>query len=83
MYLKALAVGIMLTWLVIGSLLAVLIFFLPPNMIPGTRDFWVYVFFAFILALMVTVVFAGKVKEVVDRFVACIFLVFHSFPALA
>lgn len=82
-HLKALAVGIMLTWLVLGSLLATLIFLLPPDVIPGTRDFWGYVFFAFILVLIVAVVFAGKVKEVVDRFVACIFLVFHSFPALA
>lgn len=71
--LKALIIGIMLIWLVIGFL----------STPPGIRDFWVCVFLAIILALVVGTVFVGIVKEVFDRLVASFFLVFHSFPALA
>lgn len=84
---KALIIGILAIWLVIGLLLAPVIWYimfdeptwirLPTHMIEG------YIFFTITLALMAGIVFVGRVKEVFDRFVAGIFLVFHSFPTLA
>jgi len=42
-----------------------------------------YVFFVVILALILGTMFVGKVKGVLDKFVAGGLLIFHSFPALA
>jgi protein-S-isoprenylcysteine O-methyltransferase Ste14 len=70
-------IGIMLIWLTIDFLL------MPPGMTWVTREIGGYIFFTIILALVAGSVLVGRVKEVFHRFAASIFLVFHSFPALA
>lgn len=87
-YVKMALVFFAVVWIVVGVLLTSTVehimvnwmtFILPtsPLSIVG------YVFFVVILALMLGTMFVGKVKGVLDRFVAGGFLVFHSFPALA
>lgn len=84
---KALSIGILMAWLAIGILLAPVVQDIMINwgtfVRPSTWSIWGYAFFAIILASIVVVVFVGRVKGVFNRFVASIFLAFHSFPVLA
>jgi len=84
---KALIIGILAIWLVIGILLAPVVRDIMLNwgtfVRSSTWSIWDYAFFATILASIVVVVFVGRVKGVFNRFVASLFLAFHSFPVLA
>jgi protein-S-isoprenylcysteine O-methyltransferase Ste14 len=85
MRLKALVIGIILIWLVVGFLLTPVVVDIIWHVggLPAGPENAGYALFAIILALIVVVVFAGRVKGLFNRFVACFFLVFYSFPALA
>jgi len=84
---KVVISGILMVWLTIGVLLAPVVQDIMLNwgtfVRPSTWSIWGYAFLAIILASVVMVVFVGRVKDVLNRFVASIFVVFHSFPVLA
>ena len=84
---KALVIGVLMIWLVIGILLAPLVRDIMLSwgtfVRSSTWSIWGYAFIVVILVSIVVVLLVGRVKGVFNRFVASIFLVFHSFPALA
>lgn len=84
---RDLAIKGIVIWLVIGLLLTPVVWYIMVNwgsFVRGpTHMIESYVLFAIILALIVVVVFVGRVKGVFSKFVAGFFLVFHSFPAAA
>jgi protein-S-isoprenylcysteine O-methyltransferase Ste14 len=87
-YVKMALVFFVAVWLMVGVLLTSTVehimrnagtFILPTSPLSIVD----YVFFVVILALILGTMFVGKVKGVLDRFVAGGLLIFHSFPALA
>jgi len=87
-YVKMALVFFVAIWLMVGVLLTSTVEHIMLNsgtFISRTSPLPIagYVFFVLILALILGTMFMGKVKGVLDRFVASGLLIFHSFPALA
>ncbi len=88
-YVKMALVFFVAVWLMAGVLLTSTvehiirtgsITYILPTFPLASKD---YVLFVAILALVLGTMFVGKVKGILDRFVAGGLLIFHSFPALA